>query len=282
MFNGQNVIQMEELASHGYIVCAVGHPYDDFACQYPDGTILPYSPEHLEALGKDIQNALEASKQKYGEDGNNPEFINYTLHNSTLNNADAIKWSEDMSFVADQLTKLSTGEINDSLNGDNHSWDGSVFAGKLDMERLGIFGHSFGGAASGEACLRDSRFKAFINMDGTPFGTAVDNVISQPFMILTTGKEENKVISKGYAIDQKNYLSVYLEGAEHMNFTDFNAILPNVGRLTGLLGNIDRDRNREIINNYILSFFNEQLKEMPSPLLDSSTSEYPEVLVEVE
>ncbi|NLN65073.1 MAG: hypothetical protein GX144_06650 [Clostridiaceae bacterium] len=36
MFNGQNVIQMEELASRGYIVFAVGHPYEDFACIYPD------------------------------------------------------------------------------------------------------------------------------------------------------------------------------------------------------------------------------------------------------
>jgi hypothetical protein len=36
--------------------------------------------------------------------------------------------------------------------------------------------------------LRDERFKAFINMDGSPFGTAVDNVIRQPFMILTVGK----------------------------------------------------------------------------------------------
>jgi predicted dienelactone hydrolase len=34
---------MEKLASHGYIVFAVGHPYDDFAYIYPDGKITPYS-----------------------------------------------------------------------------------------------------------------------------------------------------------------------------------------------------------------------------------------------
>lgn len=115
-----------------------------------------------------------------------------------------------------------------------------MFAGRFDMERLGIFGHSFGGATAGEACLRDSRFKAFINMDGTPFGSAVDNVISQPFMILTTGKDEIKIIRSGYSTDQKNFISVYINESEHMNFSDFNTIIPNIGKLTGLLGKIRR------------------------------------------
>lgn len=280
MFNGQNVVQMEELASHGYIVCAVGHPYDDFACEYPDGTILSYDPEHLKALGKDVRDTLEAAKKQYGDDGKNPEFIRYVLHNCTLNNADAIKWSKDMSFVADELTRLNNGE--NTSNGEQDMLDTmKMFTGRLDLERLGIFGHSFGGAAAGEACLRDDRFKAFINMDGTPFGTAVDNVISQPFMILTTGKDEKKIISKGYSVDQKNFITVYISGAEHMNFSDFNTILPNIGELTGLLGKIDGDRQREIMNEYILTFFNKHLKGVQKPMPESNTTEYPEVMLEV-
>lgn len=155
-----------------------------------------------------------------------------------------------------------------------------MFAGRFDMERLGIFGHSFGGATAGEACLRDSRFKAFINMDGTPFGSAVDNVISQPFMILTTGKDEIKIIRSGYSTDQKNFISVYINESEHMNFSDFNTIIPNIGKLTGLLGKIDGDRHRLIMNKYILAFFNSRLKGLPAPILGSGTPEYPKVLFE--
>jgi predicted dienelactone hydrolase len=279
MFNGQNVIQMEELASHGYIVCAVGHPYDDFACEYPDGTILPYDPEHLKALGEDIRNTLEDAKKQYGEDGSNPEFIRYVLRSCTLNNADAVKWSEDMSLVADELTKLNSGEKPSNVERDIiDTMD--MFAGRLDMEKLGIFGHSFGGAAAGEACLRDSRFKAFINMDGSPFGTAVDSLISQPFMILTTDKDEKKIIRSGYSDKQINFITVYINGAEHMNFSDFNAIIPNIGKLTGLLGKIDGNQQRVIMNDYILAFFNKHLKGMQTPILESSTPEYPEVMLE--
>ena len=293
MFNGQNVIQMEELASHGYIVCAVGHPYDDFACEYPDGTIIPYDPQHLKALSKDIQSSLENAKKQYGEDGSNPEFIRYVLHNCTLNTADAFNWSEDMSFVADELTRLNNGE--GTACGEQNMIDAAMppvnaepgmtdmmdmFAGRFDMERLGIFGHSFGGAAAGEACLRDNRFKAFINMDGTPFGTAIDNVIPQPFMILTVGKDEKSIISEAYNEGQKNFTVVHIEGAEHMNFSDFNTILPSIGKITGLLGKIDRDHHRLIMNKYILAFFNSHLKGIPAPILEMGTPEYPEVLLE--
>jgi hypothetical protein len=65
-----------------------------------------------------------------------------------------------------------------------------------------------------------------------------------------------------------------------MNFSDFNTIIPNIGKLTGLLGKIDGDRHRLIMNNYILAFFNSHLKGLPAPILESGTPEYPEVLLE--
>lgn len=217
MFNGQNVIQMEELASHGYIVCAVGHPYDDFACIYPDDSIVEYNQEHLSALGGEVNEAIALVKKEFGGDDADPAFGRNVLRNCKTNNADVSIWSEDMVFVANELTKLNNSSNN-------------IFKGKLDISKMGIFGHSFGGAAAGEACLHDERFKGFINLDGSPFGTAVDNVIQQPFMVLTVGKDEKRIISSAYSEKQKNFTTVYIEGAEHMNFSDFNTILPNIGK----------------------------------------------------
>ena len=278
MFNGQNVIQMEELASHGYIVCAVGHPYDDFACIYPDGSVIPYDPEHLDALGDDTGKAIDTAKGKLKAGDKDPEFDGYVIRSCSLNNSDAIHWSGDMSFVADELARLNGDD-----NGDMKDKTGELqklFVGRLDMSNLGIFGHSFGGATAGETCLRDNRFKAFINMDGAPFGTAVDNVIRQPFMILTVGKNIKRIISGAYSADQKNFMIVYIEGAEHMNFSDFNTILPNIGKLSGILGSIDSNRQRAIMNDYILAFFNKYLKGATEPIIDSAASKYPEVTVE--
>ncbi|HEX2945560.1 MAG TPA: isoform II [Clostridia bacterium] len=284
MFNGQNAIQMEELASHGYVVCAVGHPYDDFVCIYPDGSVVSYDPEHLSALGADTGKAIKAAKKKYGsvdndtEFDNNPEFNRDVIRSCRLNNADAILWGEDMSFAADELFKLNSGDSSTAVK--SPADIKGMFKGRLDTSNLGIFGHSFGGAAAGEACLHDNRFKAFVNMDGSPFGTAVDNVIRQPFMILTVGKNKRRVIVGGYSKDQKNFMTIYIEGAEHMNFSDFNNILPNIGKLAGILGNINPDRQRAVMNNYILAFFNKHLKGATESIADSVASKYPEVTVE--
>ncbi len=269
MFSGQNTIQMEELASRGYIVFSVSHPYDNFASEYSDGSIIPYDSNHLDALSKDTAAALDIVKSQI-DDQNSPEFQREIISRCKVSNDEARVWSGDMIFVANQIARLNDGSI------------ASIFKGRLDTKNIGIFGHSFGGAVAGEACLNDSRFKAFINMDGTPFGDTVDAVISQPFMVLATGKDRNLQLkaSDGYSENQKNYIVVSINGSQHMNFTDLNTIVPYVGKSLGALGSIRPDRQTEIMNTYILAFFDKYLKGEQQSILETSSSLYPEVVIE--
>ncbi len=267
MFNGQNAIQMEELASHGYVVFAVGHPYDDFACIYPDGTITPYSEKLSENLTADSKNAVKIAKQTV-TDTESPEYIRTLLINAKLNNNSVKTWSEDMQFIINKITEI------------NGSMTDSIFYNKLDISNIGALGHSFGGAAVGQLSLDDSRVKAFINMDGSPFGDAPDKEIFQPFMILTTEKY-GKYIRYGYSEKEKNFLFVQIRGAEHMNFSDVNSLTPVLGKLSGFLGDIKEKRQREIMNTFILNFFDKHLKNNSTPLLDVPSSKYPEVEVSV-
>ena len=62
-------------------------------------------------------------------------------------------WSSDTRFILDKLTYL------------NEKDPSGIFKGKLDMQAVGIVGHSFGGATAAEACRDDPRFKAGIDMD---------------------------------------------------------------------------------------------------------------------
>jgi hypothetical protein len=55
---------------------------------------------------------------------------------------------------------------------------------KLDVTRVGAFGHSPGGAEALQFCHDDSRCKAGIDLDGAPFGTVVRTGMSQPFLFL--------------------------------------------------------------------------------------------------
>src|SRR5207249_12323590 len=58
------------------------------------------------------------------------------------------------------------------------------FTGRLDMSRVGVFGHSLGGATAAQFCHDDSRCKAGIDVDGAPLGSVIRDGIPRPFMFL--------------------------------------------------------------------------------------------------
>lgn len=267
MINSQNTIQMEELASNGYIVFAVSHPHDDFAAVYRDGSIVAASKNQLFALSEDNKNALSIAERQVSNK-NSSDYQRVTIKNSKLSTENVRVWSTDMCFVADEVYRLSNGSIS------------SIFKGRINTGEIGILGHSFGGAAAGEACLRDSRFKAFVNLDGTPFGDTVDHVVKQPFMIMTKNAYNSFSPNEGYAKKQKNYLIVSIRGAKHLNFTDLNTIIPYAGKTLGALGTINPNRQTKIINTYIVAFFNKYLKGTNEPVLETSSSQFTEVTIQ--
>ena len=92
-------------------------------------------------------------------------------------------WSEDTAFVVDELEKLASGT--------------GKFGGRLDLTRLGAFGHSFGGAASAEFCLDDARCVAGINFDGSLSGDVEKAGVTQPFMQVFSGTTCEEVAASG-------------------------------------------------------------------------------------
>lgn len=100
----------EDLASHGYIVVGSDAPYSTWLVRFPDGRIVKRTAEG---------NPGEA------------EYISES-RNRVLNRLIGI-WSEDTRFVLNKLEQLNT--IDSS----------SQFGGRLDIQSVGVFGHSFGG-----------------------------------------------------------------------------------------------------------------------------------------
>ncbi len=261
-FAAQNTIQMEALASHGYVVFGISHPYEDFAGIFPGGKLIRFDSRQMNAF----QNELLHIGDNYKGDLLSPDFEKYAIRNSKIAYNSVHIWSDDTSFIADEIEKLNSGEIK------------SIFQNKLDTFRMGIFGHSFGGATAGQVCFEDSRFKAFINMDGTPFGDVVDNIVKQPFMIMT-GDADKNLIKAGYSDQQTNYLNVTINGAKHADFMDFTVLLPSF-RYVGMLGSIGGNRQEKIINDYVIAFFNKYLKGVSESLIDEKLSRYKEVTIE--
>ena len=83
----------------------------------------------------------------------------------------AVEWAADASFLLDELSR--TGSLLAVRLGD-----------VVDLDRVGMLGHSFGGAAALEACRLDARFLACADLDGLPFGPVRTEGVGRPTLVL--------------------------------------------------------------------------------------------------
>ena len=142
-----NTSLAEDLASHGYVVVGFDAPYRSGVVVFPDGRVIVRAPQ-------DDADRLSGSDQ---------EKLAIKLVQA---------WSTDMSFALDKLEQMNTADPS------------GKFTGRLDMQRVGVFGYSLGGATALQFCHDDSRCKAGIDVDGAPIGSVVGGGVTQPFLFL--------------------------------------------------------------------------------------------------
>jgi predicted dienelactone hydrolase len=258
----QNTFQTEELASHGFVVAGMDHPYGTAAVAFPDGRIIRSV----------LKNFLDYSS-------------NEALENSVrIADEQVLIRARDAMFVLDQLNKLNLHD------------PGGRFEGRLDLTRTGIFGHSFGGAVAVEACWLDPRFQAALNMDGLMFGKSAEEGARRPLFVMNddspapTEAELNSANlpqrRQAQIIERdirriRRMLSSYggyeitIRGSAHMNYSDSPLYTP-IKRLSGA-GPIDARRAMQIINAYSLAFLEYYLNGKKQPLLEAPAPEFPEV-----
>ncbi len=266
----QNTVQMEELASHGYLVFSIGHSYESLVLIHSDGKTVAVSEERMHRVRDELGSTGALIKQLLASEDTNERagLLQQISAAGPLLNESLRIWVADTRFLLDELA---------SLDGTNEP---RRFAGRLDMTRVGIFGMSFGGTAATEVCVLDSRCRAGINLDGLQYGVAAlpQSALKVPFMFMTN--ESAGLMSEPVFRRAQNdawYLTV--TGSTHFNYSDFSLVSPLFRRL-GLLGKIEGERMEEIMNVYIRSFFDEHLVGRGSSLLKGGSPHYPEVRVQ--
>ncbi len=166
----------------------------------------------------------------------------------------------DVRFVLDQLEALAAaGE--------------HPLAGRLDLERVGILGHSLGGITAAQACAADARLRACLNLDGVqaggPFGAEAEPALpAQPFMFIT---KEAGLNPRGEALWGQLAGPAYLHvvaGAAHDDFTDGPALTPTLWPGPGAA-----ERVLAEVRGYTAAFMDSSLRGEPSALL--AESRYP-------
>lgn len=262
-FFAQNMVQMEELASHGYVVFSIGHAYESTMVFDAKGQAILASETqtHASEYGFEVVKIYEQLLSTTGAE--QVQAARAFLDASPIQQQSIPIWTQDTQFVFTQIEQMNHGQVV------------SPFAGYLDTSRIGVFGMSFGGATAFQVCAIDSRCKAALNMDGFQYGTLLNDSLKAPFMMMYS--QANNGIND-WALDdspQSGYRLV-VKGTTHENYTDFNLVSPILQMLGGL-GTIDPWQMERIMNAYILAFFDQTLKGIPSPLLQGPHPDYPEV-----
>jgi len=176
----------------------------------------------------------------------------------------------------------------------NLSNDDGRFKDRIDLTRVGIAGHSFGGAQAAQFCSQDPRCTAGIDIDGRLFGRVVQVGLSVPFMFLLSDhgalkdpvdRQITEQIQAVYDRQPRDTrIRAVIHGAHHFTFSDDGALLKSAvfRGLLRLLGRLHIDGRRQIdVTAYALrSFFDAHLKGKAGWRSAFASPAYPE-LVEV-
>jgi predicted dienelactone hydrolase len=254
-FAAQNAVQMEELASHGYVVFSIGHTYETVLNVFPDGRTVPAG----KALLFQPNSRADQLTKSYRESKSSAEKAIYARQIVLLPtpNERLRVWTADSRFLLDEIERMNAGKTK------------SIFANKLDPKRIGVMGMSFGGATAGQVCLQDKRCRAGINMDGQQHGDVYASGLKRPFMFMTNETQETGINRDIYESAKSDVYFLTVKGAKHLNFSNFN-LFSSLDREHQILGKIDGDRMEKIMSGYTLAFFDKYLKDIGSPVLKRS------------
>jgi predicted dienelactone hydrolase len=248
-FRTVNLNQSEALASHGYIAVAVDHTFGAMLTVFPDGRVAPNNPAAL------------------------PPEIPKDAYDLGIQKLEAT-YAADLRFVLDQLALVNSGAIPSPLTA------------RLDLARVGLYGHSTGGGAVVIACSQDKRCRAGLGMDAwlEPVPPPViAQGLSQPFLFMrsevwATAKND-ALLNTLFVGAQTDAYRMTIRGTKHNDFSMLPLLTPLAPAL-GLKGPIDGQRGMAIITSYLLAFFDHTLKGQARPLLDGPSPSHPEVTFE--
>jgi dienelactone hydrolase len=246
----------EWLASHGYVVASVEHFGFNQTARFPDGT--EFKPDTLVF-------------PKETGDGKADALASWTYLNDPIFKI----WVADSRFAIDRLEDLNR--------------EPGPLRGRLDLERIGAFGWSFGGATAVQLTRDDPRVKAAVDHDGQLFGDVRELGTSRPVMQLSHGvddalaypEKDRPAVRELLALvaswdstareqSSGDWYQVVIAGTDHGDFSDLVLFYQRDETM------LDPRRAHEVINGYTLAYFDKYLRGRESAMLTPGAKAYPE------
>ena len=266
---------LEDLASHGYAVLSVVHPYEASAATLADGRVVTLldqagkpRPPILEVFAEwNAEDETMAAVTRAADDAEQRRLLRGYLAGLHKTDLALRRWVDDTKLVLDKLSSVPPKSPAGRL------------AARLDITRLGVFGHSMGGVTAGQFCLEDRRCRAGLNLDGIPqYGTMIDQSLQRPFLMVYSARPGRTGASDAiYRRAARPYYRVDVRDTRHLDFSDM-AFWGGPLRERPVLGTIAPARAGEITSAVVREYFDQELLGRRSKLL-AGTPLFPEVAV---
>jgi len=253
-----------ELASNGYVVISLDHPYHSFFTKDTSGKTIIVNPQFMQEV-------------MYINELGTPEQEIIELSHGWLDIRTA-----DMNFVLDSVkaAKEQGAELPACwfIKEESSAETIRAILSMTDTEHIGLMGHSMGGAASVTVGRTRDDIDAVIDLDGTMLGEQFSYSNGEydfydeayPVPLLSVSNEahyfEGQDLADWYVnswvlANAKDAKYTYFKGSGHMNFTDLPLFSPALAKMLGI-GTIDPEECVITMNQLVLDYYNCYLKDM--------------------
>lgn len=231
---------MEDLASRGYIVAAVNHTYEATAVEFSDGRLA------RSVVGSHLGGTVPRS----------PREARFAV-DARL---------KDIKFVLGQIARL-----NGARKG--------PFAGRIDLSKIVVAGHSLGGLTALLVNQSDPRVKGAILLDPV-FPEVLPGPTNKPILLLGADRKEWTASECSlWRSLQGPRLAVSLQGTEHVALSDWIWLAKDAVQ-TGPMG---PQKTMSAVRDYVAAFLDVNIRREPAdPLLSGASLNYPDARVTVQ
>ena len=230
LYNRQNTFQLEELASHGYIIAAVNYTKDSANTLFPNKPNVPYEDKEL--------------------------TLDY-LDNHNL------EWQEDASFVLDTLLNKKIKDFDDiiaqvekeKIGTLGHSYGGATSTHLLINDKRVKAALNMDGGFYGPEIKDGDITKPFLLMNASDtirhMKEGTDPLFEECFI-------------RNDTVNQSGVYKLVLPNTDHGSFTDLAGFSPLI-----TVKGANYKKTFQTINDISLAFFDKHLKQLNEEKLDS-------------